>query len=79
MRNGAIKKTPEPVYLISAHIRHRARRVADLRNLKPSQWVYVPYERIARQGIISTCTVSHECYLIGAFSDLERGKLIQRP
>ena len=69
----------KPLYLISAHLKHAARRAAQDRGLSPDEWVYIPYERQARILELDGRTVPHGRYLVGAFGDIERGKLIQRP
>ena len=68
----------KPLYLISAHLRHAARLAAQERGLAPDEWVYIPYERIARESELSGRTVPHACYLVGAFGDPERNELIRR-
>lgn len=69
----------KPLYLISDHLRHAAQCKAQGLDLKPDEWVYIPYERTMRERELRGRTVPHACYLVGAFGDKERAQLVDRP
>jgi hypothetical protein len=67
----------KPLYLVSAHIKHQARRAAAQLDLEPDEWVYIPFERQARRIALEGRTVPDPWYLVGPFGEQERTDLVK--